>query len=349
MRPDDSAPVLVTGAAGYIASWLVKYLLEDGRTVRATVRDPDKATGLEHLRALRDQHGARLELFRADLLKDGSFDAAMAGCQLVFHTASPFVISKTGDPQESLVRPAVEGTRNVLGSVERTASVTRVVVTSSIVAMFGDTADLVGGTCDENSWNTTSSATHQPYPYSKTVAEKAAWELHDRQARWELVTINPGFVLGPALAKTSDSASIDTMKQFADGTMKRVPALWFGIVDVRDVARAHIKAGYAATVKGRYLVSHREMSFLEIGGVLRAKFGDAYPFPRKRAPKFLAWLVAPSVGLTRRFVSRNVGFPMKLDNTRSIRELGVTYRPTEDTLVEHFQQLLDDGIVARRA
>jgi nucleoside-diphosphate-sugar epimerase len=348
MKPDESAPVLVTGAAGYIASWLVKDLLEDGRLVHATVRDPDKAKGLEHLRKLGEEHGARLQLFKADLLKPGTFDTAMAGCQLVFHTASPFIVSKTADPEASLVRPALEGTKNVLDSVERTASVKRVVLTSSVVALYGDSVDIAGKQCDEQSWNTTSTASHQPYPYSKTVAERAAWEAHDKQSRWELVTVNPAFVFGPALAKASDSASVDTMKQFADGSLKRVPELAFGVVDVRDVARAHIQAGYGDAVKGRYLLTHREMTFLEMGAVLRAKFGSAYPFPRSRVPKWMAWLVAPMVGLTRKFVSQNVGYPISLDNSRSIRELGVTYRPTEDSLVEHFQQLLDDGIVERR-
>ena len=164
---DPDAPVLVTGASGYIGSWIVRYLLEAGRTVHGTVRNPQKTSGLEHLHKLSADHPGRLKLFKADLLEPGSFDEAMAGCELVMHTASPFLLSGYKDAQEALVRPALEGTRNVLDSVNRTDSVKRVVLTSSVVAIYGDareTRDVPGGVFTDEHWNTTSSVDHQPYP-----------------------------------------------------------------------------------------------------------------------------------------------------------------------------------------
>lgn len=349
---DPNAPVLVTGASGYIGSWIVRYLLEAGHTVHGTVRNPQKPTGLEHLHKLSADHPGKLTLFKADLLDTGSFDEAMVGCELVMHTASPFLLQGVSDPQESLVRPALEGTRNVLDSVNRTESVKRVVLTSSVVAIYGDareSRDVPGGVFTEDQWNTTSSVDHQPYSYSKTVAEQEAWRYQKAQDRWDLVTIHPGLVLGPALTSASDSASLATMKQFADGTMVTgAPELTMGVVDVRDVADAHLRAGYTPEAHGRYLVNAASLSLLEIGQILRAKFGVLYPFPWLNVPKVAVKAVAPVIGLTREFVDTNVGYPLVFDASRSQSELGLVYRPIEQTVTDHFQQMLDDGIVRKR-
>jgi nucleoside-diphosphate-sugar epimerase len=350
---DRSAPVLVTGASGYIASWLVKYLLEAGHTVHGTVRDPNKPAGLEHLQKLSQAHPGKLKLFKADLLDAGSFDAPMAGCELVMHTASPFIISGLKDPYEELVRPALEGTRNVLEAVNRTPSVKRVVLTSSVVAIHGDNVDarrVPNHTFTEEHWNTSSSVDHQPYPYSKVVAEKEAWAINGKQKRWDLVTINPGLVLGPSLTKASASTSLVFIRQLANGTMyPGAPKLCMGAVDVRDVAMLHIKAGYTPAAKGRHIANGANTTPLQMGTILRGKFGDKYRFPRFNAPKLLIWAIAPFAGLTRKFVRTNVGHPMGFDNSKSRRELGFEYRPLEATLVEHFNQVLDDGLLRRRA
>ncbi|BCI79228.1 NAD-dependent epimerase [Mycolicibacterium sp. TY66] len=349
---DPDAPVLVTGASGYIGSWIVRYLLEAGHTVHGTVRNPQKPTGLEHLHKLSADHPGKLKLFKADLLDVGSFDEAMAGCELVMHTASPFLLQGVTDAQESLVRPALEGTRNVLDAVNRTESVKRVVLTSSVVAIYGDareSRDVPGGVFTEDQWNTTSSVDHQPYSYSKTVAEQEAWRYQKAQDRWDLVTIHPGLVLGPSLTSASDSASLATMKQFADGTMLTgAPELTSGIVDVRDVADAHVRAGYTPEAHDRYLVNAASLSLLEIGQILRAKFGVLYPFPWLNVPKLAVKAVAPVIGLTREFVDTNVGYPLVFDASRSQSELGLVYRPIEQTVTDHFQQMLDDGIVRKR-
>lgn len=343
---DPAAPVLVTGGSGYVASWIVRYLLEDGHTVRATVRDPDKPTGLEHLHRLAEAHPGRLTLHRADLLDEGSFTDAMAGCELVVHTASPFLIGKLRDPQEQLVRPALEGTRNVLTSVNATPSVKRVVLTSSVVAIHGDNADMRGKeTFTEADWNTTSSVEHQPYPYSKTVAEKEAWAMCQAQDRWDLVTIHPGLVLGPALTTVSVSGSMSTMKMFTDYSLATgAPDLKMGIVDVRDVARAHIAAGFTPSAQGRYITNAATKSLFGIGKVLRKHFGYRPTFPLMKAPKTAVWLAAPLAGQTRKFIDLNVGYPLAFDNSRTVRELGIEFRPVKESIVEHWEQMLADGL-----
>jgi len=349
---DKTKPVLVTGGSGYMASWIIKMLLEEGINVNATVRDPLDFKKVEHLTTLAKASAGKLKLFKADLLDFGSFDKPMEGCELVMHTASPFFITRAKNPEEELIRPAKEGTRNVLEAAKRTPTVKRVVLTSSVVAIYGDNVDIKlapGGIFTEKEWNVTSSAEHNPYPYSKTIAEKEAWAIAKEQDRWDLVTINPGWILGPSLSKRKDSMSISTMIQLGDGTFKTgVPELWNGIADVRDVASAHIKAGFTPKASGRHIIVSGEANLFDLANILRKHFGDAYPFPRRQAPKFLFWLIAPRLGYTRKYVSRNAGHQMKFDNSYSKADLGMSYIPIEQTVKDHFQQILDDGLLGKR-
>lgn len=346
------ATVLVTGASGYIAGWIVKALLDQGHTVHGTVRDPDNRKSVAHLHALAEGAPGTLKLFKADLLDAGSFDEATRGCDIVMHTASPFIIEGFDDAHEALVRPAVEGTRNVLDAVNKHDSVRRVVLTSSVAAIYGDNVDLARAgkrAFDESDWNTTSSVDHNPYQYSKVAAEREAWSMHGEQDRWQLTTINPGMVFGPSLTTASKSASIDTLRQMGDGRLRTgVPDLGFGVVDVRDAADAHVLAAFAESIEPRHILVNDTLSMLAIARILRHAFGDQYPFPRMRAPKAMVWLVGPLMGpVTRKFIARNVGHRVAFDNSRS-RALGVDYRPVEQTLTEHFKQALDDGLIRKR-
>ena len=324
---DKSKPVLITGGSGYVASWVIKMLLEEGINVNATVRDPSNSKKVDHLTALAKASAGKLKLFKSDLLDAGSFDEPIRDCELVIHTASPFFITGIKNPEEELIRPAREGTRNVLESAKRNLTVKRVVLTSSVAAIYGDNADIEltpAGIFTEKEWNTTSSAEHQPYPYSKTIAEKEAWAIAKEQDKWDLLTINPGWILGPSVSKRKDSMSISTMIQIGDGTYKTgVAELWNGIVDVRDVAAAHIKAAYTPEASGRHIIVSGEATLLDLANMLRKHFGEDYPFPRKQVPKFLFWLIAPMRGFTRKYASRNAGIPIKFDNSYSKKDLNM--------------------------
>jgi nucleoside-diphosphate-sugar epimerase len=294
---DQSKPVMVTGATGYVAGWLVKKLLEEGITVHAAVRNPDKEYKIAHLNKIAANSAGKIKYFKSDLLQKGSYAEAMKDCELVFHTASPF-INDVKDPQKDLIEPAVEGTRNVLETANQTPSVKRVIVTSSCAAIYGDASDCQkapNGVLTEAIWNTTSSLKYQPYSYSKTLAEKAAWEIAEQQSQWDLVTVNPCFVLGPPLnPKATTSESFNILKQLGDGTMKAgVPKMGVGVVDVRDVADAHFKAGYTPTAKGRYITSGHNTNFLDMAQALLPKFGNDYPLPKKALPKWLLMIVGP--------------------------------------------------------
>lgn len=348
----SSPTALVTGASGYLASWIVRYLLEAGWTVHATVRSIAQTEKTAHLTELAAPFPGKLRFFEADLLRPGSFAAAMEGCQVVFHTASPFLTGKVKDPEAQLITPAVAGTRNVLETVDATLSVQRVVLTSSVAAIYADATDLTmteNGVFTEAYWNQTASLSYQPYSYSKTRAEQAAWEIAQAQNRWDLVVINPSFILGPSLTHRNDSASIDFMIKMGDGAYGiGMPEMELGIVDVRDVAQAHMAAATMSEASGRHIVTSETVGMLRIGQILREHFGSRYPFPSRKVPKWLVWLVGPLLGIDRAYVKRHVGNRMQFDNSYGIQDLGISYRPIAETLAQHFQQVLDSGLVKTR-
>lgn len=348
---DQSKPVLVTGATGYVAGWLVKKLLEQGFTVHAAVRNPDNQEKIAHLNQLAESTSGAIKFFKSDLLQDGSYKEAMEGCELVYHTASPF-INDVKDPQKDLIDPAVKGTTNVLETANQVSSVKRVVVTSSCAAIYADAIDCQkgpNGMLTEEMWNTTSSLEYQPYSYSKTLAEKKAWEIANQQSQWDLVTINPSFVMGPALnPKTNTSESLNVLKQMGDGTFKSgLPKMGVGVVDVRDVGEAHFLAGMTPSAKGRYITSAHNTNFLEMGLILQEKFGADYPIPKKALPKWLLMIVGPMANklLSRRFIKNNVNIEWKADNSKIKNELGIHFRPLKETMEDAFQVLVDEKII----
>ena len=174
---DKTKPIMVTGATGYVAGWLVKKLLEEGCTIHAPIRNKEKLEKHAHLDIIAAENSGQIKYFEADLLVPGSYDKAAEGCELVFHTASPFP-SNYDNPQTDLIDPAVKGTANVLESVNKTSTVKKVVLTSSCAAIYTDaidTGNAPGGVLTEDVWNTSASLDYQPYSLSKTLAEKKAW------------------------------------------------------------------------------------------------------------------------------------------------------------------------------
>lgn len=345
-------PILVTGGGGYIASWVIKFLLEEGLLVRTTVRSLQDQKKIKHLLSLSEAYPGKLEFYEADLLDEGSFDNAIgdkSGCEIVIHMASPFFIEGIKDPQKELVEPALIGTRNVLGSVNRFPCVRRVVLTSSVASIMGDSNDAEkapGKLMDESFWNETSSLLHQPYPYSKTLAEKEAWAIQKKQNRWSLTTINPSFVLGPSLSERGDGTSVNFMRSMVNGKfVTGVPELYMGIVDVRDLAKAHIAAALNENVSGRHIVSAEVLSMLDMAKILKTHFGNKYWIPKSLLPKFLAYLVGPFFGLSWEYINKNIGISFSLNNDYSKKDLGLNYRPVSETLIEHTNQLAEAKLI----
>ncbi len=168
------------------------------------------------------------------------------------------------------------------------------------------------------------------------------------QDRWKLVVVNPSLVVGPSLQDKPTSESFTLLRMLGDGSMKMgAPRMSFGAVDVRDLAQAHLAAAYLPDAEGRHIVSGSETDFLEMGQLLRPRFGEDYPLPKRALPKWLVWLVGPSQGMDRKYVSRNVNVPWRADNSKSRTALGMSYRPLQDSLEEMFAKMIGDGWFAK--
>lgn len=339
--------VLVTGGSGFVAAHLVQQLLAQGLVVHTTVRQLANAKKLAGLHGMQARFPGKLHIFEADLLVDGSFDAAMAGCDVVHHVASPFLLpEKIKDGQREMLEPALQGTRNVLASVNKTPSVKRVVFTSTVGAIFGDYADVLlmkDRILSADYFNTSSTLENNPYHYSKVEAEKEAWRICQAQDRWSLVTINPGMILGPSLSPGSESGSLFLIDEMLKGYFfYGMPNLSLTTVDVWDVALAHACAAELEYAQGRYILAHEQMaSFADISKILRSVHPKPYMLPTHQIPDFLVRLIGPLFGLTQDYMRKHLGIRFAVDNKRSREELGITYRPLEHTLRDHYQSWVE--------
>ncbi|EYU46248.1 hypothetical protein ABFS82_04G060200 [Erythranthe guttata] len=315
--------VCVTGASGYIASWIVKFLLRRGYTVKASVRDTSDPNKTQHLLAL-DGAKERLHLIKANLLEEGSFDAVVDGCDGVFHTASPFFLSTT-DPEAELINPALKGTLNVLRSCAKTPTVKRVVLTSSIVAVFANgkprTPEVV---VDETWWSDPlfCRQMQQWYMLSKTLAEEAAWKFV-KEKGIDMVAINPAMVIGPLLQPTLNTSSAAILN-LINGA-EAYPNVTSGWVNVKDVANAHILAFENPSANGRYCMVESVAHFSEIANILRGLY-PTFRLPEKCADD-------------KPFV------PTYQVSKERAKSLGVEFTPLEESIKETVESLEEKNFV----
>ena len=234
--------VLLTGASGYIAKHIAVQLLNAGYAVRASLRNLNRA---DEVRAAVLPHvtgavGDRLTFVALDLEQDAGWAEALKGVDALMHTASPFPLAQPKDPQD-LIRPAVQGALRALKAAQA-AGVTRVILTSSVVAVMGDPLTTGKTTYDEADWTRSDDPQATPYALSKTLAERAAWDyVRDHAPQMQLTTINPGLVIGPPLDKHFGS-SVSVVERFLNAKDPMLPRFGLPTVDVRDVALAHVRA-----------------------------------------------------------------------------------------------------------
>ncbi|KAL7952250.1 NAD(P)-binding protein [Trichoderma compactum] len=290
---------LVTGGTGYIGLYVVKELLEHGDIVHTTVR------------SLKNQHKCKLHLFEADLLIQGSFEEAMQNCDTVYHIASPFILpQQTKNGIKEIVKPALKGTQNVLDQVNKTLSVRRVVLTSSLVSMYCDSSEVYAlpeHTLTESVWNTTASPIYNPYAYSKAKSKRLAWRITNAQSqpRWDLVAICPGLVLGPPLSGASESGYLRMLEHMYEGS-------------------------------DRHIMSHEKLtSILAMAELVRPFHKQTRLLPTRAMPRLLVYLAAPFLNMSKRWADGNLGIDFDLDNRRSKDKLRVVYRPLEETFRDH--------------
>lgn len=338
--------ICITGASGFVASHCVQQALQAGFRVRGTVRDSKNEEKTAFLKKIAQDLDAsdRLELVDAELLTPGSFDEAVKGCDYVMHTASPFFIDSKGDPDEVFIRPAVQGTENVLTSVAKEKSITRVALTSSCAAVYGFASDK-DGVFTEEDWNRTSTRKNGAYSLSKRMAEEKAWEMAKAQDTYKLVTINPAFVMGPTLSGRG-TASYDFLKMVLEGKMSPYcPELMMGMVDVRDVAKAHLNALTHDNAEGRYIVAPESMTPLDMANVIREKYPN-FKMPKGYAPKFLLYLAGPFMGMSWAFVSGNIGRKLLFDVSKAKQDLEIEFRPINQALLDMVEGGIKTGVLS---
>ena len=345
MTDNNSTTVCVTGASGFIAAHLVKQLLTQGYTVKATVRG--SADNYSYLTSL-DGAAERLSFHQANLLEDGAFDEVVAGCDFVMHTASPYIVN-VKDSQKELVDPAVNGTLNVLRSCSKTESVKRVIVTSSLAAITDEPHN--DKVFSEADWNEKSDLKRNPYFYSKVCAEKAAWNYldeHKDQCGFDIVTINPFMVIGPSLGPTLNESN-KVIRDLMHGQYPVLMTLNWGIVDVRDVAHSHILAMQTPEASGRYLIVNENWKMREMVDYLRNELGYTdYRLPkidldRPFGTKIMHLLSYTQPSGNGTYMRSHIGQTMRFDNSRAIEELGISYIPIKESGEAPIEDMLKWG------
>ena len=348
MSSTQSGTVLVTGATGFIAGHCIEELLRHGYAVRGTVRDVTRTEKVAHLTALAAEVGGRLDFVAARLDSDEGWAEAVADCAFVLHVASP---NPPALPlhEDEIIRPAVDGTLRVLRAAAESGTVSRVVLTSSSLAVNAGRPVPTADRYTEDDWSLIENC--DPYAKSKTLAERAAWKfIHDQPEgrRLDLAVVIPTLVLGP-LQRSEVTTSNEVVRRLLDRSMPAVPNLGFSLVDVRDIAVAHRLTMESPKASGnRYVFGGPYAWMRDMARVLATEFGPkGLRVPTRRLPYWAMWLAArfdPALRLALGYVGR----PEHFSSRKAIDELGWSTRSTEEILRDTGQSLIDHGLVQAR-
>lgn len=328
--------VLVTGGSGFLGGWCIVALLQRGYDVRATVRSLSKADAVRPMVATQVDPGARLTFARADLTSDAGWDAAMTGIDHVLHVASP--LGGEGESLAALVGPARDGTIRVLAAATK-AGVKRIVVTSSCAAATprDQTSGGPGGTStsDETTWTDAGDPKLNAYRKSKAIAERAAWDWMEANGEpSRLTTILPAAIFGPVLSPEAMS-SVALIQGLLNGRPPAVPRVSFNIVDVRDVAEAHVLALTTPEAAGQRFIASGEFLWMkDVAAILRDGLGyGTGKVPRRVMPDGLVRLIAIFVP-PMRALTPIIGRRHSFDGRKAGRLLGLQLRPARDTILD---------------
>lgn len=342
--PMSPRRVLVTGGSGFIAGHCILHLLDQGHRVRTTVRS--LATEADVRRALTEAgmvDSARLEVVAADLLSDDGWAEAVADVEVVLHIASPVRPGRVAD-EDALIVPAVEGTLRVLRAA-RDARVERVVLTSAFHAVsWGHRRS--GRTFTEADWTDLDGPGVDAYGRSKTLAERAAWAFMAAEGgAMTLTTMLPVAVMGPVLGQAV-SGSNHLIQRLLSGEMPAFPDLYIPVIDVRDVAAAHVMAiGRADAAGERFLLSNGPALHLrEIAAILRQEIGAAGRVPTRALPNVVLRALAVFNAELRPIV-HDLGYAKATSNEKARRMLGWTPRPPREAVIAAARSMVDRGLL----
>jgi dihydroflavonol-4-reductase len=331
--------VLLTGVSGFIAKHIALKLLNAGYAVRGTLRRMDRADEVRAaLAPYLTESAGELTFTQADLESDAGWADAFRGVSALVHTASPFPLAQPKDPAQ-VIRPAVEGTERVLMAAAA-AGVSRVVLTSSTVAVLNETKfDTLQ---DEADWCDVHLPSTTVYAKSKTLAERAAWEIAKSRGL-KLTTINPALVVGPPLDEHYGS-SLGLVERIMKGRDPMMPPMGFPMVDVRDVAEMHLRAlQRPETVGRRYIAAAGSMAMVDMGRTLKA----AYPtrrIPTREAPKAIVRLLAlfdPAI----KSILPKLGHLERVSNARAVKEMEMEFIAPKAALLAAADWLVKHGKV----
>jgi nucleoside-diphosphate-sugar epimerase len=337
--------VLVTGGSGFIGSHCILQLLAAGYEVRTTVRSLGREADVRGmLRVGGAEPGNRLTFFAADLEQDAGWAEAAKGCEYVLHVASPFPATVPKDENELIV-PARDGALRVLRAA-RDGGARRVVMTSSFAAVgYGQRPQTTPFT--EMNWTNPKGKDVQPYTKSKTLAEHEAWNFMGRErGGLELAVVNPVGVFGPVLGPDY-ATSVLLVQRLMDGAMPGCPKLYFGAVDVRDVADLHIRAMTHPAARGeRFLaVAGDFMSIQEIAKVLKSRLGVwAKRVPTWQLPNFVVRLAALRDPAVKQIIPE-LGKRKNATSEHARKLLGWEPRSREDAVAATAESLVRLGLL----
>jgi len=360
---DKEIRVTVTGGSGFIASHCIIQLLNEGYNVTATLRSLSREKELRNIikeNVIKQEEGAhksnhkkessfvdkQLNFVEANLSSDENWDEAIKGSTYVLHVASPFFTTLPKNAEEELYKPARDGALRVLSAASR-QKVQRVVMTSSMAAIsYGHSGIKQSALLDEGTWTDITGGDVTPYIISKTIAEKAAWDfINTDKSGLELVSINPSVVLGPVLEKDFGS-SAQIIRKLMNREVPGLPRIGFQIIDVRDVAKAHVKAMVMPDAKGkRIALTDRFLWFKEIAEILQEEFGTkGVKVPQRTIPDFFVRMFA-LVDKETKSVLNELGIQRELSNERMKNFLGITPIPAREAILETARTLIAHGLV----
>jgi len=332
--------VLVTGGSGFVGLHCILQLLQQGYQVRTTLRAITKKDKvLEALKNSGVQNFNQLSFIEADLTNDKNWDAAMDGCTYVLHVASPITL-ELPKHEDEMIRPAVDGALRILKAA-RDAGVKRVVMTSNFGAVgysHKDKTTLI----TEESWTDPNEKGLSAYNKSKVLAERAAWDFMAKEGgNLELTVINPMGIFGPAL-NADLSSGFGLLKQVMNGSMKAIPNISLGIVDVRDVADLHLRAMVSPAAKGqRYLaLAGGTLSLPQIAKLLKQELPEE---TKNTSTKLMPdWLVRIAALFNKKAkgIVPLLGVYRNASNQKAKTQLGWQPRSNEDAVLATAKSLL---------